>query len=274
VPSLDENRSHWGGDYNWPEAGNEWSAKWGSAETQWYSTLYPRIRCFLPAKVIVEIAPGHGRWTQFLLDHCDRYIGIDLSESCVAACKERFANVGKADFIMNDGHSLPAVESGSVDLIFSFDSLVHVEFSEMQGYLTDISDRLGPDGVAFLHHSNRAAVDVGVGPVDMSIQWAIRHSRLLSRVIGKLGLGQLREWRAFSVSAPIIERAAREAGLRVVGQELVNWGGPALTDCISVVARPNSKWDRSNVVARNPRFMAEAESAGAIDNVFGTLPQR
>jgi SAM-dependent methyltransferase len=274
MPSLNENRSRWGDVNNWTEDGNDWSSSWGSVEMQWYATLYPRIHHFLPAKVIVEIAPGHGRWTPFLLDHCDRYIGIDLSESCVATCKRRFADVGKADFITNDGLSLPMVESGSADLIFSFDSLVHVEIDVMKAYLTDIADRLSSDGVAFLHHSNRAATDVGVGPVNKSMQWSMRQSPPISRVIGKLGLGQLRDWRAFSVSAQIIEKAARQVGLRVVGQEIINWGGPALIDCLSVIVRPNSKWDRANVVVRNPGFLAEADSAHASANVFGTLPQR
>jgi SAM-dependent methyltransferase len=274
MPSLEDNLARWGDVDNWTEDGDDWSSSWGSAEMQWYATLYPRIRPFLPAKVIVEIAPGHGRWTSFLLDECDRYIGVDLAESCVAACTRRFAGVEKAAFVTNDGHSLPTVESGSVDLVFSFDSLVHVEIDAMAGYVRDIADKLAPDGVAFLHHSNRAAADVGVGPVDTSLQWAIRRSPQASRVIGKFGLGQLRDWRAFSVSAEIIEQTAREAGLRAIGQEIVNWGGPALIDCISVIARPDSKWDRPNVVVRNPRFVAEADSAGAAARVFGTLPPR
>lgn len=53
--------------YNWEQQGEEWSSSWGSSFSQWVSTIYPRIACFFPAERILEIAPGFGRWTRFLI---------------------------------------------------------------------------------------------------------------------------------------------------------------------------------------------------------------
>ena len=68
--------------------------------------------------------------------------------------------------------------------------------------------------------------------------------------------------------------ACSKAGLVCVGQELINWGdiGRKMIDCLSLVARPDSRWARANVTVSNPNFMDEAFSAGRIASVY-TSPQ-
>jgi hypothetical protein len=46
------------------------------------AAFYPRIHKYLPAKRILEIAPGFGRWTRFLIPSCEELKGIDLSSKC------------------------------------------------------------------------------------------------------------------------------------------------------------------------------------------------
>src|SRR3954447_19835934 len=137
MPGVDENRDLWGGTYAWPEAGDEWSASWGGADTQWHASVLPRVQPFLPATTVLEIAPGFGRWTQYLIPLSGRYLGVDLAEAAVQACRERFAGQPAAEFHVNDGRSLAVAADGSVDLAFSFDSLVHVEEDVIGGYLTE-----------------------------------------------------------------------------------------------------------------------------------------
>jgi ubiquinone/menaquinone biosynthesis C-methylase UbiE len=81
-------------------------------------------------------------------------MGVDLAESCVQACQERFATELHATFSVNDGLTLPMVADRSVDLVFSFDSLVHVEVDVISSYLRGFRRILSPNGVAFIHHSN------------------------------------------------------------------------------------------------------------------------
>ena len=69
MPTIERNKELWDGLYHWSEMGDEWSKQWGCPYMQWYGMLLPRIHSFLPAKTILEIAPGYGRWTQFLKDY-------------------------------------------------------------------------------------------------------------------------------------------------------------------------------------------------------------
>ncbi len=261
MPSTEENLRAWGDASSWVERGDEWSETWGTAEAQWYGSLYPRVRRYLPAATILELAPGHGRWTQFLLDHCDRLTGIDISASAVEVCRQRFAGNPKATFVTNDGSNLDAVTDGSVDLAFSFDSLVHVEADVLGAYLTELARKLAPNGVAWLHHSNLGAYRTQF-KVFERVPPPFRKPLVAGHVIDQ------RHLRAFSVTAEWFRSACISVGLRCVGQELVNWGGRRLIDCISVVTRPGSTFDGRPVVARNPDFMAEARSIRAAAHAY------
>lgn len=108
----------------------------------------------LPAGTILEIAPGFGRWTQYLKDLCDELVIVDLSERCIDACRERFAGESNIEYHVNDGRSVDMIGSGTVDLAFSFDSLVHVDTDTLGSYLAGFARVLSPDGVAVIHHSN------------------------------------------------------------------------------------------------------------------------
>ncbi len=157
MPTVEQNLFLWGKADGWKDDGDKWSVKWGSTELEWSTSIFPRIRKFLPAPTILEIAPGFGRWTQFLKGFCDQLIAVDVSPACIERCKERFASDSHVRCYVNDGRSLPMVEDASVDFAFSFDSLVHVEADVIAAYLNQLGKKLKPDGFAFLHHSNLGA---------------------------------------------------------------------------------------------------------------------
>jgi hypothetical protein len=73
MPTVDENYSAWNERYRWSDQGEEWSQSWGGSEAQWFWAIHPRIHRFLPCEQILEIAPGFGRWTHYLLSYCNRY---------------------------------------------------------------------------------------------------------------------------------------------------------------------------------------------------------
>src|SRR3984957_21138533 len=124
MPELEWNRVRWNDEHPWPESGDEWSAGWGGPRAQWYGTIFPRIARWLPAARVLEIAPGFGRWTQFLLRQCDELYGVDLNPKCIQRCVQRFSAYNRAHFVQNDGFSLGMVADNTIDLVFSFDSLV------------------------------------------------------------------------------------------------------------------------------------------------------
>lgn len=285
MATIAENRKTWDGTYTWDTGGEEWAEPWGTSSVQWSASLAPRLQTFLPARLVVEVAPGAGRWTGFLLEQCDEYVGIDLSERCVERCRERFRAESRARFEVTDGRSLPTISDRSVDLCFSFDSLVHADPDVLSSYIGELARVLTDDGVAFIHHSNRGGLSLERSRAADRVSWRIDQLRrftlrnqAVSSAIRRVTSPSLRQrvwrtgWRSETMSAIAFEHMAATAGLRCVGQELISWAGThRLIDCISIVARPGSRWDRANVVVRNQEFVDEAVSAGARDSVFGTL---
>jgi SAM-dependent methyltransferase len=249
MPSVQQNLRSWDQTYAWPEEGEEWSRVWGGSEAQWFFVIHPRIHRFLPAGTVLEVAPGHGRWTQYLKDYCRRLVGVDLSAACVEACRRRFAEVPDASFHVNDGYSLSMLSDGSVDFAFSFDSLVHAESDVLAAYLAELARTLAPAGVAFLHHSNLGAYrDPQTGEA--------------------LPAPAKRHWRAASVSARGVAEECGRVGLRCISQEIVNWGGDHLTDCFSTLTRPGSPWQRDNLVIENADFMKEARHVDKVSRPY------
>lgn len=257
MPTLAQNLELWNNQYVWPEEGDEWSAQFGGTEAMWWFALYPRIHRFLPAPMILEIAPGRGRWTQFLKSHGQSMIGVDISEKCIEYCKARFATATNLQFFVNDGSSLAAVPDSSVDFVFSFDSLVHAEREVIEAYLVQLERKLTPSGVGLFHHSNLGAYP---GRLAMMRYYRRLPPALRRRVLREGGIEALLSikigWRATSMTAALFRQCCQRAGLKCISQELINWTrGRCLVDCISIFTRPNSQWDTRDAHLRNGEFV-------------------
>ena len=266
MPTIEENRSLFDGTYTWPQAGEEWSEPWGSVPMQWHGSILPRINPFVPADTILEVGPGYGRWTAFLKDLCKRLIVVDLAESCINRCRERFANCSQIVYFVNDGESLEMVTDSSVDFIFSFDSLVHAEASVLKAYSAEFAKKLRPDGVAFIHHSN-------LGEYTRRIKFQAHLSRVpkLYRWLERLSFcdNLATQWRACSMTAAKMALFAQECGLECVGQELITWETRfVLVDCLSTLVPHGSKWSRPNRILRNPGFMLEAKQLADLSRLY------
>jgi ubiquinone/menaquinone biosynthesis C-methylase UbiE len=263
MPDIDQNLSEWNEPARWEAGGDEWSATWGGVEAQWFGALYPRLHAYLPAATALEIAPGYGRWTQYLKDHCEKLVIVDLSATCIDQCRRRFATAANIEYHVNDGTSLPMIRDRSIDFAFSFDSLVHAELDVIAAYLRELARTLSPNGVAFIHHSN-----AGEYRRRLTLLKRIPH-----RVRASLNLLNVDHWRAYSVTAAEVERLSRAAGLACISQELVNWGGrfPVtrfLIDCFSMVTAVHSARSRPNRVLRNHEFMKEAQLIAGVARLY------
>src|SRR5436190_989 len=207
MPDLQWNKSTWAGSYDWSGAGDEWSGPWGTSTGEWYTTILPRIAAALPCQRILEIAPGFGRWTQFLLPLCDTYVGVDLSEECIKACRQRFEGRPNAEWHVNDGRSLGVVDGRQFDFVFSFDSLVHADWDAVGHYVPQVVRLLAPGGLAFLHHSN-----LGAEPA--------------AKVVGH---------RSTDVSPERVRETAERVGGKVLVQERISWTEDVLSDCFTLL---------------------------------------
>ncbi|WP_338289241.1 class I SAM-dependent methyltransferase [Luteolibacter sp. LG18] len=213
------------------------------------------MRQWLPAKTIVEIAPGHGRWTQFLQPQAETLHIVDLSDDCIARCKERFAAADNIHYHVNDGKTLPAtIADGSVDFVYSFDSLVHCEIAVIEAYFMEIGKKLAPGGTAFIHHSN-----LGHYPLYFKLAKMIPAGR---QTLGKMRIVDYDCWRGVTVSPETVAAAAAKAGLEIHCQELVNWWAETrrCIDGITTLRKPLAGATPSAPPAPwfNASFMTEA----------------
>jgi len=241
--SVTENRQMWNDLHGWPADGDEWvgqARRCGQPYPEWKQALVDRLITpyAAPGSTVLEIAPGHGRWTEFLVQRAGRLILVDLSPRCLDFCRERFAAQGTLEYHTTDGSSLPAGLDGQVDLVWSFDAVVHIAAPEIAGYLRDIHRVLKPGGQAVLHHANRRHATLGLG-------WLRRLGTAGRRLYRALSLGTDEwddGWRS-DVSAELFARLARQAGLTVV-EQFGRWGEgdafgvPRYNDRVSILAKP------------------------------------
>src|ERR1700733_8868286 len=209
MPSLPLNRRLWS-SYDWRQAGEEWSVNWGNTGTLWHGTLMPRIASCLGPVRVVELGPGYGRLTSYLKDHCASLVLVDIAANCIDFCCKRFAQDSRIEYVVGDGRSLEFLADGSVDFVFSFDSLVHADLDVITAYLGEIERVIKVGGRAFLHHSNLAAA-------------------------GSPAFGTGDHLRARDVSAERVrDVASKLATLHCQLQELISWDESSrLLDCIS-----------------------------------------
>ena len=255
MPTVEWNLKQWGAASNWAKEGDSWSAMFGGVEMQWYGSIFPRIQRFLPVETILEIAPGFGRWTQFLKGHCQNLIAVDLVEKCIESCQQRFSENQHLRFYVNDGKSLAMVPDNSVDFVFSFDSLVHAEPSVMKAYISQLPRILTRTGVAFLHHSNYGRYHT---------YQKVRGIRIVGGALARFGILELiHANRDRNMTAEKLVLFAEEHDLKCINQELINWETRrVLNDCVSVIVRSTSPLARPNRVFKTDHLETKSATFG------------
>lgn len=148
--NIDEQRL-WNNEHMWVMDGHEWSKSFGTTEDLWNKHIFDSIKEFR-GKKILEIAPGFGRITQFLSILAGELIVVDLNPLCIEKTKEKLSHHVLAYFV-NDGKTIPKVKNNSQDLVFSYDSFVHMHANVTEEYIKEIYRVLKPGGSAFIHHS-------------------------------------------------------------------------------------------------------------------------
>lgn len=241
--SVAENLNMWDQAHAWPEDGDEWKGQavvCGVPYDEWKASLIERlIAPYLPkGGAAMEIAPGHGRWTGHLAERARRLILVDLSPTCLEHCRERFAGRPDMEFHVTDGRSLPQGLDGQLDLVWSFDSFVHIAPDDIAGYLADFRRVLKPGGLAVIHHANRRHETLWMAGMR---KWGPFWTYLY-RVLSIGAQERIDGWRS-PVSGRLFARMAREAGLDVAEQfqrwgEGDRYGVPRHNDLVTVMRRP------------------------------------
>jgi ubiquinone/menaquinone biosynthesis C-methylase UbiE len=241
--SVAENLHMWDQAHAWPENGDEWKGQavlCGVDYEEWKRSLIERlIEPYLPkGAAAMEIAPGHGRWTGYLGERAGRLILVDLSPTCLEHCRQRYAGRPDMEIYTTDGSSLPAGLDGQLDLVWSFDSFVHIHPNDIRGYLKDFMRVLKPGGVGVIHHGNRFHYTLWLAGMR---KWGPAFTYLY-RLISIGAQERIDGWRS-PISGRMFARLAREAGLEVTEQfqrwgEGGRYGVPRHNDLVTVMRKP------------------------------------
>jgi len=222
VPDIEWNREVWDQAHDWSKDGDEWI---GMAEhcrqpyEAWKSAL---VEEFLTPQVhdkdVLEIAPGHGRFSQFIVPAARSTTLVDLSQTCLDACQSRFAAATNVTYVLTDGTSLPGVADESMDFVWSFDSFVHMELAVIDAYLAEIARVLRPGGGFTLHHAGKRDWALKLAPAAHRIG---RVGRVALRVAGQ---GRLHDsGRRADVSRERVAASLQSHGLTLTRQ-VQSWG--------------------------------------------------
>lgn len=187
-------------------------------QKQWDGVIWPIIQN-LDFQHVLELAPGHGRNTEFLRRLATSITLVDVNPNCTEACRARFGDRFEGcqfRYFVTTGDSLAMIDSESQTLVYSFDSMVHFDSIVVKAYVHEIARVLRPGGSAFLHHSN-------YGTVAPNSDWAHNPGN------------------RSDMTAERMRTFASEAGLEVTFQRLSGladgWGLEDL-DAFSVLQRP------------------------------------
>ncbi|WP_431871759.1 class I SAM-dependent methyltransferase [Nocardiopsis eucommiae] len=243
MPTVDWNRRTWGGTHSWERDGDEWAhmaSYCGQPYEEWKAGLVEEL--LVPGAVrgtSLEVGPGHGRWTEHLLERSDRVWIVDVNESCLERCRERFADRHGLNVHHTTGYSMEPVPDASVAFVWSFDVFVHLEPDVIVGYLGEAARVMEPGATAVIHHAGKPDWSLRLAPVNRR---AGRPGRIAQRWLSQ------RRWRddgnRSDVSPEAFARWAREAGLEVTGQR-TSWGPDGrytvdkYRDCVTELRKPS-----------------------------------
>ena len=250
--TVENNLKKWDEKHDWRQGGDEWKGqakfsrqpydKWKTSVVETF--IAPNVS---PDSVVLEIAPGHGRWSAELVDRCKELTLVDLSPSCIDSCKERFESYDHVRYIVNDGRSLPGVDDGSIDFVWSFAAFVHIDGDTIGEYLKEIERTLKPGGRAIIHHAGRRHWAL---PLSFLRGWGKPGNKLYKRLsmprpydkkLRQREKGASDGWRS-DVSKRLFRRNALRAGLEVEDQlrffgKKNKFGVPRYGDWVTVLSK-------------------------------------
>ena len=120
--------------------------------------------------IVLEIGPGGGRWTKYLLN-AKEIILADLNAEFFPYLSDRFQTHSSIlRFHHTSGYELDGIESDYVDFVFPFGTFVHIDPDDILRYLGSIERVLKPNGIAAIQYSDKTkkAAQMNRGFSDMN----------------------------------------------------------------------------------------------------------
>lgn len=160
---------------------------------------------------IVELACGRGRHVPHYVDQANHITLVDILDKNIEYCRERFKGIEKISYYKNNGYDLQELGSNACTSLFTYDAMVHFEMLDIFNYLKETRRILRDGGKALFHHSNNTE------------NYKITFST------GTSGRNYM--------SSDLFAYLANRAGLKVIEQKIIDWGGTKNLDCLTLIEK-------------------------------------
>ena len=107
-----------------------------------------------PQARVVDLGCGIGRVIRPLAPHVREIVGVDVSEEMIARARDYLRGIPNQRVVLTNGRSLPGIDDGSVDFLYSLLCFIHVDRRSAFRYFGEIERVLAPDGRALLQFHN------------------------------------------------------------------------------------------------------------------------
>jgi ubiquinone/menaquinone biosynthesis C-methylase UbiE len=104
----------------------------------------------------VEIGPGGGRWTRYMLDFKKLYV-VDYHQGLLEELKKNVKHPS-IEFVKNDGTDFPGIKKNFIDYLFSFGTFVHLDSNLIKLYLENMKPILKPGANVVIQYSDKTKV--------------------------------------------------------------------------------------------------------------------
>ena len=139
-----------------PEKQGLYGLHWGDPqEVGWLRTvrdefLLPFVH---PDRHGVEIGPGGGRWTRYMLTF-GRLDVVDFHQELLDELARNF-RTPTLTLVKNNGTDFPSIPERSIDFVFSFGVFVHLDLAIIERYLQSLHEIISPGGQIVLQYSDK-----------------------------------------------------------------------------------------------------------------------
>ena len=166
MPNIEWNKSYWIKDIQNFNEGlsrkyhpNEkhYGERWGEVEKE---PILKSIKekFVLPFvnedKSVLEIGPGGGRWTKYLLN-CKKLYCLDLNPRSLDYVENRFGSQTNITYILNKGNDFPNIPKNSIDFIFSYGTFVHFDIGVTVDYICNMMNILSNNSNIVIKYSEK-----------------------------------------------------------------------------------------------------------------------
>jgi ubiquinone/menaquinone biosynthesis C-methylase UbiE len=165
----------------------------------------------VPRSCALDFGCGVGRLTRSLAAHFGRVIGVDVAESMIRHAKKLNSGIRNCEFVLNERNDLKAIESGSVDFIYSALVLQHIAPPHSERYLHEFVRVLSSQGLVMFQVIDQAGESI-IGRLSRIVPDPLIEAYRCIRY------GQQRI-KIYEFPAKRIHEAVSRAGAQVIQQE-------------------------------------------------------